>query len=92
MGVPVVSIAGDRSASRLGLSVLTSAGLPQLVADTPDGLEQIVTRLVQDLRCLSDLRRDLRPQMNRSPLMDRGQFALDFEQALWQLRHGWASP
>lgn len=85
MGVPVVSLAGDRFASRLGLSVLSNAGLPQLVADTPEKFGQIAAELVHDLPRLAELRRGLRQQMGQSPLMDRRQFALDFEQALQQM-------
>jgi predicted O-linked N-acetylglucosamine transferase (SPINDLY family) len=82
MGVPVVSRAGDRFASRLGLSVLNNAGLPQLVADTPEKFGQIAADLVHDLPRLGELRRGLRQQLSQSSLMDRRQFAIDFEQAL----------
>jgi len=82
MGVPVVTRAGDRFASRLGLTVLTNAGLPQLVADSPERFAQIAAELVRDLTCLAELRRGLRQQLSNSALMDRRQFARDFEAAL----------
>lgn len=88
MGVPVVSLAGDRFASRLGLSVLSNAGLPQLVADRPEAFGQIAADLGHDLPRLAGLRLRLRPQMCQSSLMDRRQFALDFEQALRQMSWG----
>src|SRR5262249_1598679 len=35
MGVPVVSLRGDRHASRVGASLLTAVGLTSLIAETP---------------------------------------------------------
>jgi predicted O-linked N-acetylglucosamine transferase (SPINDLY family) len=85
MGVPVVSLVGDRFASRLGLSVLSNARLPQLVASTPEEFGTIAADLADDLPRLAELRRGLRQQMSQAPLMDRRQFAIDFEQAVRQM-------
>jgi predicted O-linked N-acetylglucosamine transferase (SPINDLY family) len=86
MGVPVVTLAGDRFASRLALSVLSNIGLAELAAETPEQFVQIATRLAVDLDRLSDLRQGLRARMAHSPLMDARQFATDFEQVLRQMR------
>jgi predicted O-linked N-acetylglucosamine transferase (SPINDLY family) len=88
MGVPVVSLAGDRFASRLGQSVLSNVGLAKLVAESPERFTQIAVDLAGNLAELAELRRGLRRQMSQSPLMDAQQFAVDFEQALRQI---WAS-
>jgi predicted O-linked N-acetylglucosamine transferase (SPINDLY family) len=85
MGVPVVSLAGDRFASRLGLSVLTNAGLPQLVGATAEAFGQIVADVVHDRHRLAELRRELRGQMSQSALMDRRRFTIDFDQTLRQM-------
>ena len=85
MGVPVVSLAGDRFASRLGLSVLTNVELSELVASAPADFARIALELTQDLGRLARLRRGLRQWLSQSPLMDRRQFALDFEHALRQM-------
>lgn len=85
MGVPAVTLAGDRFASRLGASVLNNAGLPELVANTPDEFVGIVERWAGDLPRLAELRRDLRSQLSSSPLMDQEQFSLDFDQAMRQI-------
>ena len=45
MGVPVVTLAGDRHASRVGVSILTSLGLTELVAHSPDEYVAIAVRL-----------------------------------------------
>src|SRR3546814_5254225 len=36
MGVPVVALAGERHAGRVGLSLLASAGLREMIAGGPD--------------------------------------------------------
>ncbi len=86
MGVPVVSLAGDRFTSRLGQSVLTNIGLATLVAETPERFSQIAADLAGDLDKLAELRRGLRRQMRQSPLLDAQQFATDFEYVLRQIR------
>jgi len=85
MGVPVVSLAGDRFASRLGQSVLTNIELAGLVADTPARFTQIAGELAGDLSRLAELRSGLRRRMSESPLMDAKAFAIDFEDALRQV-------
>lgn len=87
MGVPTVSLAGDRFASRLGASVLNNAGLPQFVAGTPDEFAHIVQQWSTDLPRLAELRRGLRSQLSDSPLLNQEQFALDFDEAM---RHIWS--
>src|SRR5262249_17914221 len=45
MGVPVVTLRGDRHAARVGSSILTATGLPSLIAETSDDYVDIATRL-----------------------------------------------
>jgi protein O-GlcNAc transferase len=85
MGVPAVSLAGDRFASRLGLSVLTNVGLPQLAADTEQRYVDAADAWAGDLPALAELRHGLRQRMRRSPLMDSAGFALDVEAAYRQM-------
>jgi predicted O-linked N-acetylglucosamine transferase (SPINDLY family) len=88
MGLPAVSLAGDRFASRLGCSVLSNVGLPQLVVNTPEAFGHLAAELAGDLPRLAALRRGLRAQMSQSPLMDRGRFARAFEAALASMAAG----
>jgi predicted O-linked N-acetylglucosamine transferase (SPINDLY family) len=88
MGVPAISLAGDRFASRLGCSVLSNAGLPHLVAGTPVAFARLAADLAVDLPRLAALRRGLRAQLSQSPLMDRGRFARAFEVALRRMAAG----
>jgi protein O-GlcNAc transferase len=87
MGVPVVTLAGKTHASRVGASLLTNAGLPELVADTPEEYVRLAAELAGDLPRLSHLRRTLRQRMAQSPLMDAPRFARDIEaayRAMWR--------
>ena len=89
MGVPVLTLAGDRFLSRQGVGLMMNAGLEQWVAsDAQDYLARAL-RLSSDLPALAHLRDHLRAQVLASPLFDAGSFALEFEAALramWQ-RH-----
>jgi predicted O-linked N-acetylglucosamine transferase (SPINDLY family) len=82
MGVPVVTVAGDRSPGRMGVSILTAAGCPDWIAADGDGFVAIAQRLAGDLGTLQTIRGSLRAKLSKSPLMDGKAFARDFEQVL----------
>ena len=87
MGVPVVTLSGESHVSRVGVSLLSNAGLPQLIALTPEQYAQIAVDLANDLPRLSELHHTLRRRMAASPLMDRQAFARDMEtvyRAIWR--------
>ncbi len=87
MGVPVVSLLGDRHVSRVGASLLGSAGHPEWVARDPDEYVRIAAGLASDPAQLAGLRGSLRAALTRAPLLDHGGQAERFGQALrscWQ--------
>jgi predicted O-linked N-acetylglucosamine transferase (SPINDLY family) len=89
MGVPVVTLAGDRPFARGGASILANLELPELVAPDVDGYIATAVALAGDVGRLALLRAELRPRMRASPLTNAPQFARDFEaalQAMWELR------
>ena len=85
MGVPVVSLAGRTHVSRVGVSLLTNAGLPELIGQTPEQYVQIAASLAGDLPRLAELRSTLRQRMQASPMMDAPRFARDVESAFRQM-------
>jgi predicted O-linked N-acetylglucosamine transferase (SPINDLY family) len=91
MGVPVVSLVGDRAVYRGGLSLLSNVGLPELVATTTEQYLTIAERLASDLEALANLRATLRPRMQRSPLMDAAGLARHIEQAYRQMWRTWCA-
>ncbi len=81
MGVPTVTLRAESHAGRMGASVLTSAGLADFIADTPEQYVEIASRLAQDLNRLAGLRSQLRQQVRNSPLCDGKGFTRSLEAA-----------
>jgi predicted O-linked N-acetylglucosamine transferase (SPINDLY family) len=91
MGVPVVTLAGRRHASRIGASLLSSAGYPDQIAATPDAFVQCAAKLAGDLPRLAALRAAMRERLAGSALMDAKAFAASFEDALRAMWQRWCA-
>ena len=91
MGVPVVSWPGTTAASRAGLSLLTTTGLPELVGHSREQFVRIAAELAGDLDRLAKLRSSLRQRFADSPLMDAGRFARNVEAAYRQMWRRWCA-
>jgi protein O-GlcNAc transferase len=89
MGVPVVTLAGQTSVGRAGVSLLMNLNLPELIAETPEQYVQIAADLGSDLRRLEHLRSTLRERMKVSPLMDAPRFARNIEFAYRRVWNTW---
>lgn len=88
MGVPVVTLAGQVHAARVGVSILSHLGLPELIARDNEEYVEIAVRLAQNPDRLAELRRTLRDRMRASPLLDGPAFARAVENAYrerWRL-------
>ena len=79
MGVPVVTLAGDRHASRVGMSLLSNIGLPELIAQTEDEYIDIAVKLAADTERLQLSVRGCREMMRRSPVCDAKGFTTGLE-------------
>jgi len=88
MGVPVVTVSGNRHAGRMGASLLHAAGLDELIAQDVAGYVRICTRLARDQEERSRLRSGLRERLARSPLTDATAFTRALEERLRALRRG----
>jgi len=91
MGVPVVSLAGKAPLSRAGLSILSNACLPDLVAWTPEEYVRLATALAGDLPRLAALRAGLRERVQQSPLGDAPRFARNVEAAFRSMWRRWCA-
>jgi predicted O-linked N-acetylglucosamine transferase (SPINDLY family) len=89
MGVPVVTLQGDRHAGRVGASLLTQIGLTDLIANSVEEYLENAVALARNPERLSDLRRILRPRMAASPLCDAPAFARKMESAFRTMRQHW---
>jgi len=91
MGLPVVALAGATHVSRVGVSMLTNLGLPQLVARDGDEYVAIARRLAADVPGLAALRAGLRERMLASPLTDGSSGARALESAFRQMWSAWCA-
>jgi predicted O-linked N-acetylglucosamine transferase (SPINDLY family) len=85
MGVPVVTLAGDRHAARVGDSILSALGLPELGARSGAEYVSRTLRLANDPKRLDALAHSLRQRLIGSPLAAGAQFTSRLEQAYLQM-------
>ncbi|HEV8014132.1 MAG TPA: tetratricopeptide repeat protein [Stellaceae bacterium] len=91
MGVPVISMIGDRHAARVGLDLLSRVGLSELAAADVDAYVALAASLAGDLPRLQRIRQALRERMRRSPLCDATGFARRFEAGLRTMWRDWCA-
>ncbi|MGQ0628419.1 MAG: O-linked N-acetylglucosamine transferase family protein, partial [Phycisphaerales bacterium] len=85
MGVPFISLVGDRHASRVGLTELQAIGRPEWAAFTPDEFVEKAVALALDRPRLIRERSTLRSALLGSPLCDGPGHARRFERAIRDL-------
>jgi protein O-GlcNAc transferase len=81
MGVPLITLAGETSISRVGASILNNISLSERIAHSEDEYIALAVRDAGDLPALVELRASMRARVQASPLMDAGAFARDVESA-----------
>jgi predicted O-linked N-acetylglucosamine transferase (SPINDLY family) len=89
MGVPVLTLAGNRLVSRQGVGLLANAGLPDWIAADADDYVGKAVLHASNPQALATLRRSLRQQVLASPIFDGERFARHLEKALhdmWEER------
>ena len=89
MGVPVVTLAGQAHAARVGVSQMSNLELTELICYTPEEYIATASRLASDLERLSALRMGLRSRMAASPLTDAHRFTKSLEQAYFVMWQDW---
>jgi protein O-GlcNAc transferase len=89
MGVPVISLAGHQFVGRMGASVLSAAGLADLIAQSAEEYVAKAISLADDPERLARLRGGLREQMAQSPLCDGARFARSLEAAYREMWRAW---
>ena len=84
MGVPVVTLSGDRAGARQGHAILDALGLQAWVADTPERFVDIAVALAGDTEALAQHRATLRTRLLDAPLTDGRRVARQIEAACAQ--------
>ena len=80
-GVPLITAAGPRLASRVATSLLTHAGFPELVTTGPAELRDLAVALGQDRPRLAELRARLGAALPSCPPFDNERIARNLEAA-----------
>ncbi len=89
MGVPVITLYGNRHAGRMVASMLRSLGHPEWIADTANTYVHKARDLAQDIDLLVKLRATLREQMRQSGICDGARFIRSLESAYRQMWRTW---
>jgi protein O-GlcNAc transferase len=88
-GVPLVALMGTTFASRVSASVLTAAGLPDLITTSLDDYYRLALRLAHDRDAIAQLKTRVQDQCRSSALFDTTRFTRNLEAvfvAIWE-RH-----
>ena len=91
MGVPVITLAGERMIERQGVSMLTAVGLEELVAQNAEEYTARAVTLAQDKQYRQELRQTLRSRMQASPLCDSQGLAGSLERAYAAMWSRWSA-
>jgi predicted O-linked N-acetylglucosamine transferase (SPINDLY family) len=81
MGVPVITLLGDRHAGRVGASILTNVGLTNFITQDIDSYIKLAVEMATNTNYLQEIRKGLRERMQRAPLCDAHSFASNIETA-----------
>jgi len=87
MGVPVISLQGDRHAARVTSALMQRVGLESLVATTPKQYQSIALELAKNQKRLTELRAGMRERLRGSSLCNKAGFAREVEAAyrtMWE--------
>jgi predicted O-linked N-acetylglucosamine transferase (SPINDLY family) len=88
-GLPVLTLRGKSFAGRVGASLLTAAGLPELITETQSDYEALALRLATDGAVLKGLRARLQQDRGTCELFDTDLFRRRLESAYEQMWRQW---
>ncbi len=83
--VPLVTVPGETFASRVGASLVSACGLPDMVCADAAAYVAKATELINDPAALRTAQRHLADNRHRLPLFDSRRYARDFEALLLRM-------
>jgi len=89
MGVPVITLAGQRYIERQGASILKAIGLDDLITSTPEEYVSKVKELAKNHTQRNELKTSLRERISKSPLCDGRDLAQALEDTYRKMWHTW---
>jgi predicted O-linked N-acetylglucosamine transferase (SPINDLY family) len=84
-GVPVLTMRGTAFAGRVAASVLSAAGLPELITDTIETYESLALKLAHEPQTLADIKAKLARNRETCALFDTARYTRDLETAFTQM-------
>jgi protein O-GlcNAc transferase len=94
-GVPVLTCPGETFAARVGKSLVSAAGLPELAVDTLEAYEATALRLAQQPNELAALKARLAVNRDTCPLFDTKRLVRNLERAyreMWAIHRAGEAP
>ena len=89
MGVPLVTVSGDRWSGRMSRTILESVGLDDWVAPDLDAYVDMAVSAAGDLAALAPLRASLRDRVETSPFCDGARFTANLEAEYRRMWRTW---
>ena len=89
MGVPLITMKGDRWVGRVSESILRTIGMSEFVARNNDEYKQIAISLCNDIPQLKYLRSNLRKKLETSPICDGKKYTKNLESEYRSIWKGW---
>lgn len=78
-GLPMITLAGDGFPARVGASLLTAMGLPELIVTSAEAYERLALELAMSPQMLATIRAKLLAQRQTAPLFRTRLFARNLE-------------
>jgi protein O-GlcNAc transferase len=94
-GLPVITCKGTTFAGRVGASLLSAAGVPELITGSLQEYEALANKLASDRSSLNAIRRKLENIRLSCPLFDTERFSRHIEQAfitMWDIHERGSRP
>ena len=91
MGAPTIALRGQMHAGRMGMSILNTIGLGELVGATKDDYKRIAVELAGEIDRLRSLRLGMRQRMQNSPLCDESGYTRKLEEAYRRIWRDWCA-
>jgi len=88
-GLPIISLAGKSFASRVGASLLTAIGLPELIVQSEEEFIDLASKLGQDARALQLLKEKLSQNLTSTALFNTKIFCGHLEAAYQEMHQAY---
>ncbi len=86
MGLPIVTVPGNGFASRFCASIVSSAGIPEMISENPEDYVRKAIALAADRKTLAAIREKLLANKETSVLRDIPALVRRLEELYWQMQ------